>query len=837
MDVLKRPLRLIYLTSITSFVFSLKLLFVLFFFFYSFHASAQNLGRSNITLCLDFNGHHIDRWLSRTDIEISAFNHHDDTDPTTLNVAEQSDMNRIINIVREDYSPFNITVISEPPTTSGVQGAQTAIGCSELPKGSGLRVVIGGHASDIVENIRDGFFIGGYAIPGSFTSTNPSVPNVALAFTNVFSTTTIEPAWYIGNTASHEAGHAFGLLHQAKYNGNQYLEELETGNDDVGPIMGGYNRTATHNAIINPKRKTWWHGPVSYLKDSDGSAVFPDLRSAFIQDDMKIIGSQNITDLPDVSRCIGVHIPANCVPKNPNGFGYRQDDHGDYAGQATRLFSKTINSIFESSGIIEKPSDIDYFSFVIPQGSQPVVSVTAQVVVHENITNLSPSVVIRDYTDSRNVPAASNQNTDTYNTELTPGEYYVRVNGQGNPGDTGQYTLKLAINSGLSIIHHQLFKDQLRVTFNERIDESTFSRQDILIKDGVNNSVPNSTFSIKKVHDATHTFDITFPKYTTENGIKISVGPRINNLRKQAMDQNGDGRKGTTSDIKTVVDISPPRVTSTMFRTDRINFQFDEGINPTTLNSQTVRLYNPVGSQIFFTNSIQNIDERNFYLPISSYPPGGITLVLGTGIKDYFGNPLASIQRFPHTDHNGARVIDSAYLEDEYLPGVGVVKQSAFLVAFDSIVTPDSLKSGGVSITYKPNPGTGIKVNNVIKVKLKDIVKYNSVGFQDSDSERLWLVNFDKIAYGTYELKVHQTVTDLFHNPLDQDNDGINGELQDVYTHQFEIRPRVNNESNSLSKAYILAGRDLWGDEWLLNHTPNMESPNHLDHLINTEKD
>ncbi len=783
-----------------------------------------------VTFCLDFDGHHIDRWIDHfndvSNVDIPAFNHRD-SDPSTLDLSEQVDVDTIIDIVREDFSPFKVNVLSEEPPTDN--GETRESGCEvEWPNQVDLRIVVGGHRSDF--NDSENFNAAAYAVNGSFNSTNPNIPSIALVFIyDGLGKERILPAWRLGNAASHEAGHALNLFHQAQYDQNGFVQEYAPGTPEVSPIMGDYlpkmhsTGEPIPNTILKPQRTTWTIGPTPYLVDDQGTAVHSDRRPAFIQDDMRIIASQTSADLPDLLRCISSDAPANCVPRIPNRFGYKQDDHGNYGGRATSFsIHKSVGSRPVKKGIIERPSDVDYFSFVIPQSMNSIVTVRATVNVQEDVTNLVPRIDIRNYTDTKSV--VSNQTDSTVATEkLVPGAYLIRVSGHGRPGDTGQYEVALSINSGPYITHHQLFKDHLRVTFNERIDSDSFTAKDVLIEygDGSRKTIDESKISISPVIDTTRTYDINFPPYSTMGGIRFVIGPKIENLRKVEMDQNGDG-SSTVSDNHKVEDLIPPRVTSIAYKTDRIEIKFSEPLNPATVNQQTVRVYDILGQPfVNATALIETVDERTFNYSMTSYPVGGIRLHIGSDITDSFGNHLVSTKPFTITEDQGPRVIDTAFLEDEYLPGIGTLKQSAFLVAFDSTVNPDTLEQDGISIKYLSNAYSGIRINNDVTVKIKDIVKVDSSRFPWSSAERLWLVNFDKVGYGTYELKVNRTVTDLFHNMLDQDKDGVNGELQDTYIHRFNIQPRVDSNLAEPTRAYILASQELLAGSCTLSHRQN----------------
>ena len=110
----------------------------------------------------------------------------------------------------------------------------------------------------------------------------------------------------IGDMIAHEAGHAVGLHHDSTAS-----EEYWTGHGTKGeatyyaPIMG------------------WtWYGPSTWDRGENNGATNT-------QDDLEII--------------------TNDAVGNPNGFGYRTDDHGSNTGSATPITDGVL-----AEGIIER---------------------------------------------------------------------------------------------------------------------------------------------------------------------------------------------------------------------------------------------------------------------------------------------------------------------------------------------------------------------------------------------------------------------------------------------------------------------------------------------------
>lgn len=114
-----------------------------------------------------------------------------------------------------------------------------------------LRVCIGGRGE------WTGIEQGGVAIPGGYVY---GTPGGDICF--VFSQRMSQPH-YIARACSHEAGHAYGLLHQMKFpaTGNP---TLNSGNQFRAPIMG-------HST--GARRALWWRGPNEKKEMQDDRAV------------------------------------------------------------------------------------------------------------------------------------------------------------------------------------------------------------------------------------------------------------------------------------------------------------------------------------------------------------------------------------------------------------------------------------------------------------------------------------------------------------------------------------------------------------------------------------
>ncbi len=248
------------------------------------------------------------------------------------------------------------------------------------PNSDALRIAIGGSSSDwFVVNAS------GASLQNSFS--NP-LPNVAYVFEDNLSNG--QPSM-VADIASHEAGHAFGLRHNSLYNSNgTKLAEYDPGNPpEWGPIMG--------NSLFSG-RSTWNNG------SSTSATTF--------QSDIDVIASSS------------------------NGFGLRNDDHGDSMSSATA--AAPTGSQFTRTGIIGSIDDADYFWFDSPAGT---VSLTLDVATVG--ANLDSRLELRGADGSLVQSAApSNDLGASLSANVTAGRYYAVVRSAGQYGDLGQYTLQ-----------------------------------------------------------------------------------------------------------------------------------------------------------------------------------------------------------------------------------------------------------------------------------------------------------------------------------------------------------------------------------------------------------
>jgi hypothetical protein len=315
------------------------------------------------TLYLDFNGNVESRWGERTNIATPAYDI--DGNYASFSALEVANIREIWTQVSEDYAPFNINVTTVAPQT--------------IADRVSVRLAIGGNYSDWF-----GSSAGGVAYVGGFFN---GASNVGYVFEDALGNGN---AKYVAEAVSHEAGHLFGLSHQAEWSGGTLVTEYNAGDANWAPIMGvGYYSDRT----------TWAIGPTT---------AGPSSR----QDDLAILAGPS------------------------NGFGYVADDYSNTTATASLL--PIIGSSVSISGLIGRDGDRDVFKFTTGGGQ---VNFTLDVAASgANLDGALELVNSAGATLAVANPAASHG--ATLARTVAAGTYYVIVRSSGGYGNLGRYTLR-----------------------------------------------------------------------------------------------------------------------------------------------------------------------------------------------------------------------------------------------------------------------------------------------------------------------------------------------------------------------------------------------------------
>lgn len=333
------------------------------------------------TLHIDFDGHSgNDAWGTYT---AAAYDLNGSVAEFTP--AERLAMRNTWATIAEDYSPFqlNVTTVAPPSLADGVA----------------FKMVVTSSPSSIV-NVSGALgvaFLNSYAGGGVGNQ-------VAWTFSSVFDdfmfsgdggisglimATPVE----MGNTTSHEFGHALGLLHFST-NGSINATVIPSG------IM------ATPDLGFN--RESWGRG------NADGG------NNTVPQDDDSIISNAT------------------------NTFGYRADDHGGTSLTATSFVGTPIRGIIENIDL----ADVDVFGF---DGGG---TATIRVDVEELVADLVPILEIVSSTGAVVATSTAAGSIDAVLTVPLPtGRFFARVRSNGGDGEHGQYLFSVTFANRPPIVN------------------------------------------------------------------------------------------------------------------------------------------------------------------------------------------------------------------------------------------------------------------------------------------------------------------------------------------------------------------------------------------------
>jgi hypothetical protein len=348
----------------------------------------NSLAGSNFTIYLDFDGNTTTNtyWNDSANPSIITPAYDFDGNTAVFSTAELTRIQYIWQRVAEDFSPFNVNVTTQAPTD-----LNDLIKSGSNDPRWGVRVAIGGSSGGANDWFKSS--AGGVAYLNSF---NWTTDTPAFVFTQQLGNGNEK---YTAEAISHEVGHSLGLNHDGRNSPVEgYYGGQGTGDTGWAPIMGvGYYQNLTQ----------WSKGEYGAANN--------------LEDDLQIITTRN-------------------------GFGYRVDDAGNTISTAKAL--TLAGNAVSANGIIERNTDVDFYSFVSDAGA-----ITLNVNPAARGANLD--ILAELYSANGTLIASSNPidglAASISTTLATAGTYYLKIDGvgKGDPlttgysdyGSLGQYSI------------------------------------------------------------------------------------------------------------------------------------------------------------------------------------------------------------------------------------------------------------------------------------------------------------------------------------------------------------------------------------------------------------
>ena len=682
---------------------------------------------------LDFDGHTTTgtAWLRGATIVTPAFDI--DNNPSSFSATELARIREAWERAAEDFLPFNVDVTTEDP---GIE-ALRKVGSSDTEWG--IRVVIG-------QNTAPAPGAGGVAYLNSF-SWNTDTPCF------VFSGSLGNDPKNIAECISHEVGHTLNLSHDGDAS-QEYYPGHGSGATGWAPIMGvGYYRNLTQ-----------W---------SKGEYVGADQ----LQDDLAII--TNAT----------------------NGFGYRNDDFGSTVATASNLNFSNSTTI-STTGIIERNTDLDYFRFNLAVGGTATININPAVNgpnldIEATLYNASGTLLLTDN--------PTNALNASFSTTLTAGTYYSSIDGvgMGNPlttgytdyGSLGFYSITGTVPSATTppVITGPTGGPGAAtstVTMNENISAVTTFSADKAVAWSVNGGLDQSKFTINTFTGALSFISAPdFENPTDSNGDNIYV------VIVRATDTNGNVSSQTlTVTITNVVEL-PPVITGPSGAAGALT-------STKSINENTSTIATFIADKTVTWSINGGLDQSRF----------SINAV--TGALTFINNP--DFENPSDSDLNNTYIVTIRATDSSGLAAT----QTLTVTILNVVETGTGTNRPDITgAKVSSSSATGLDAGSItgFRIKFNESIRFNAnpalstftaddITLTDPSGARITITGIAAVpntnntefiltfsggprtAAGMYTLKVGPDILDLSGNKMNQDNDGMNGEItQDQYVGSYSL--------------------------------------------------
>jgi hypothetical protein len=191
--------------------------------------------------------------------------------------------------------------------------------------------------------------------------------------------------------------------------------------------------------------------------------------------------------------------------------------------------------------------------------------------------------------------------------------------------------------------------DHVRLSFNAAVNPLTFNPGTVVSFTGPNGAVPVTGVSAVPLTDDTQ-FDVSFDPLGTTGSYTLVLGPTMQDLYGNKLDQNNNGIPGEDpADRYTYTfGILGPRVLAstpsgnTQGPVDHVRVTFNEAMGPSTFTPASIVSFTGPSGAIAVTG-VDPVDSTDTVFDVTFAPQsalGSYTLVLSEAIQDAFGNQM-----------------------------------------------------------------------------------------------------------------------------------------------------------------------------------------------------
>jgi hypothetical protein len=333
------------------------------------------------------------------------------------------------------------------------------------------------------------------------------------------------------------------------------------------------------------------------------------------------------------------------------------------------------------------------------------------------------------------------------------------IPGEPGPAPAGdQFTLRFTVPgpriiSASSLGNMVAGLDRVRVTFNEPMNPATFTSAQATLTDPAGNPVAVTSVTPVPLTNNTQ-FDIHFVPVGPVGSYSLMIGPDIRDLYGNPMDQNGNFIPGEVPGDRFTVtfNVTPPQVTgntltgSTVFATaTTARFTFSTPMDIASFTLDQFQLTGPggVSQEVTAINVVPNTNNMTFEITFAlTAGPGTYRITLGTGLRDIFGNHLASpftgqfnvISSTAGPDGSGYVASATAFTGSSI---VGQPGTFTAIISGDDVSNPIDLGTNTFTFygtTYTGNNRLYVSTNGLITFGVAD-TSYSNTDLTSSPSE------------------------------------------------------------------------------------------------------